>query len=167
MGGATTMDERHVIARRAAKELKNGDVVNLGIGIPTLVADYLEPDQDVVFQTENGCIGMGPLAKPGQEDLDMFNAGSALATYVPCASFFDSAMAFALIRGGHIDVVILGAMEADAKGNIANWKVPGKKISGAGGAMDLVAGAKKLIVTMNHTLSVPLILIPKKELENW
>ncbi len=144
-------DYKHVIARRATMELKDGDVVNLGIGIPTLVANHLPPGKDVVFQTENGCIGMGPLAAEGQEDPDLSNAGSALSTLMPGASLCDSATAFALIRGGHIDAVILGAMEVDEQGNLANWKVPGKKMVGPGGAMDLVSGAKKVIVTMAHT----------------
>ncbi len=143
-------DYRDVIARRAVLELTDGDVVNLGVGIPTLVVDYVG-DKDVVFQSENGCVGIGGLAAVGQEDLDMGNAGSLYATITPCSSFCDSATSFALIRGGHIDAVILGAMEVDEKGNLANWKVPGRKVAGPGGAMDLVAGTKKVIVTMEHT----------------
>lgn len=144
-------DYKEIIARRAAKELTNGDVVNLGIGIPTMVADFIDEDKNVIIQTENGCIGIGPAAPEGEEDFDLSNAGSIYATLKPGASFCDSATAFALIRGGHIDIVILGAMEVDAEGNIANWKVPGKKVAGMGGAMDLVSGAKRLIVTMGHT----------------
>lgn len=150
---------KEIIARRAARELSDGDVINLGIGIPTMVADFIEEDKNVIFQTENGCIGIGPAASEGEEDFDLANAGSIYATLKPGASFCDSATAFALIRGGHIDVVILGAMEVDEKGNIANWKVPGKKVAGMGGAMDLVSGAKRLIVTMTHTQNgVPKIL---------
>lgn len=144
-------DYKEIIARRAAKELTNGDVVNLGIGIPTMVADFIDEDKNVIIQTENGCIGIGPAAPEGKEDFDLSNAGSIYATLKPGASFCDSATAFALIRGGHIDIVILGAMEVDAEGNIANWKVPGKKVAGMGGAMDLVSGAKRLLVTMGHT----------------
>ncbi len=143
-------DFREIIAKRAAQELADGDVVNLGIGIPTMVADFIG-EKNVTFQTENGCIGIGAAAEEGKEDLDLSNAGSIYATIRPGASFCDSATAFAMIRGGHIDAVILGAMEVDAKGNIANWKVPGKKVAGMGGAMDLVSGAKKVIVTMQHT----------------
>ena len=120
-------DFREVIARRAALELRDGDVVNLGIGIPTMVADYVGEDKDVIFQTENGCIGIGPAAPEGQEDFDLSNAGSIYATLRPGAAFCDSAQAFALIRGGHIDVVILGAMEVDEQGNIANWKVQARR----------------------------------------
>ncbi len=142
-------DYRDVIARRAVLELDEGDVVNLGVGIPTLVADHVG-DKEVVFQSENGCVGIGGLAPEGEEDLDMGNAGSQYAAITACSSFCDSATSFALIRGGHIDVVILGAMEVDEKGNLANWKVPGRKVAGPGGAMDLVAGTKKVIVTMEH-----------------
>lgn len=144
-------DYKEIIARRAAKELTDGDVVNLGIGIPTMVADFIDEDRNIIIQTENGCVGIGPAAPEGEEDFDLSNAGSIYATLKPGASFCDSAMAFALIRGGHIDIVILGAMEVDSEGNIANWKVPGKKVAGMGGAMDLVSGAKRLIVTMGHT----------------
>ncbi len=144
-------DIKEIIAKRAAQELKDGDVVNLGIGIPTMVADYVDHDKDITFQTENGCVGIGPAAEEGKEDFDLSNAGSIYATLRPGASFCDSATSFALIRGGHIDAVILGAMEVDEKGNIANWKVPGKKVAGMGGAMDLVSGAKRVIVTMGHT----------------
>ena len=144
-------DFKEIIAKRAALELSDGDVVNLGIGIPTMVADFIGEDKDVIFQTENGCVGIGPAAEEGKEDFDLANAGSIYATIRPGASFCDSATAFALIRGGHIDAVILGAMEVDAKGNIANWKVPGKKVAGMGGAMDLVSGARRVIVTMQHT----------------
>lgn len=144
-------DFKEIIAKRAAQELSDGDVVNLGIGIPTMVADFIGEDKNVTFQTENGCIGIGPAVEEGKEDLDLSNAGSIYATLRPGASFCDSATAFALIRGGHIDAVILGAMEVDEKGDIANWKVPGKKVAGMGGAMDLVSGAKRVIVTMQHT----------------
>ena len=146
----TMSDYRDLIARRTVLELKDGEVVNLGVGIPTLVAEHLG-EKDIVFQSENGCVGIGGEAAEHEVDRDMGNAGSIYARTTPLSSFCDSATSFALIRGGHIDVVILGAMEVDEKGNIANWKVPGRKVAGPGGAMDLVAGTKRVIVTMEHT----------------
>jgi len=144
-------DPKVVIAERAALELKDGDCVNLGIGIPTMVADALPEDVEVILQSENGCVGIGGTAAPGEEDPYLINAGSIYAVEVPGAFYCDSATSFALIRGGHIDCTILGAMQVDEKGNLANWQVPGGKIAGMGGAMDLVAGAKRVIVTMIHT----------------
>ncbi|OON93495.1 MAG: succinyl-CoA--3-ketoacid-CoA transferase [Candidatus Epulonipiscioides saccharophilum] len=139
------------IAKRVAKELKNGDVVNLGIGLPTLVANYLDSDQDIIFHSENGFIGIGPTPPPGQEDIYIVNAGGKPVTINKEGAFFDSATSFAIIRGGHIDVSVLGALEVDEKGNLANWMIPDKLVPGMGGAMDLVVGAKKVIVAMEHT----------------
>jgi len=144
-------DIKEIIARRAAKELKDGDVVNLGIGLPTMVADFLPPGVDIVFQSENGIMGMGPTPDADKVNPDITNAGGKPVTVKKGAMFFDTATSFCIIRGGHVDVTILGALEVDEKGNIANWIVPGKMVSGIGGAMDLVVGAKKVIVTMTHT----------------
>jgi len=144
-------DIKEIIARRAAKELKDGDVVNLGIGLPTMVADYLPPDIDIVFQSENGIMGMGPAPDADKANPDITNAGGKPVTVKAGAVFFDTAASFCIIRGGHVDVTILGALEVDEKGNIANWIVPGKMVSGMGGAMDLVVGAKKVIAVMTHT----------------
>jgi len=146
-----TVDVKHFIAKRVARELKDGDVVNLGIGLPTLAADYIPEGVNLTLQAELGILGTGPSAKPGEEDYDIVNAGGAPITILPGASFFDSAMSFAVIRGGHVDATILGALQVDAEGNIANWTVPGKKVTGMGGAMDLVVGAKRVIVAMLHT----------------
>lgn len=143
--------EKDFIAKRVAKELKDGDVVNLGIGLPTLVANYVPSDIEITLQSENGFIGMGPAPKEGQEDPDLVNAGGKYSTVNPGGAFFDSADSFVIIRGGHVDVTVLGALEVDEKGNLANWMVPGKMVPGMGGAMDLVTGAKKVIVAMNHT----------------
>jgi len=145
------MDIKEIIARRAAKELKDGDVVNLGIGLPTLVADYLPAGVDIVFQSENGIMGMGPTPDAGKINPDITNAGGKPATVRTGAMFFDTAASFCIIRGGHVDATILGALEVDEKGNIANWIVPGKMVPGMGGAMDLVVGAKRVIVAMTHT----------------
>jgi len=144
------MDGREIIARRAALFFEDGDVVNLGIGMPTTVAGYVPKDVEVFFQSENGMIGMGPAPKPGEEDKDVVDAGGKFATVLPGAVCFDSAMSFALIRGGHLSATVLGAMEVDENGNLANWIIPGKMVAGMGGAMDLVAGAKKVIITMEH-----------------
>lgn len=144
-------DIKEIIARRVAKELKDGDVVNLGIGLPTMVANYLPEGVDIVLQSENGIMGMGPAAEPGKEDVDIINAGAQYVTVNPGAMYFDSAVSFGIIRGGHVDATILGALEVDKLGNLANWIVPGKMVPGMGGAMDLVVGAKKVIIAMQHT----------------
>jgi len=150
------MDEKAIIAKRIAMELHDGDLVNLGIGIPTMVADYLEPGKNVVLQCENGIIGIGPLSDTGTE---IVNAGGLSATILPGGAFFDSAMSFSIIRGGHVDLTVLGALEVDAEGSLASWIIPGKKVPGMGGAMDLVVGAKKVIIAMTHTnKGVPKIL---------
>jgi acetate CoA/acetoacetate CoA-transferase beta subunit len=143
--------EKEYIARRVAKELKDGDVVNLGIGLPTLVANYVPEDIEITLQSENGFVGMGPAPKKGEEDPYLVNAGGIFSTVNPGGAFFNSADSFVIIRGGHVDVTVLGALEVDEKGNLANWMVPGKMVPGMGGAMDLVTGAKKVIVAMNHT----------------
>lgn len=145
------MDDKNYIAKRVAKELKDGDVVNLGIGLPTLVANYIPEDIEITLQSENGFLGMGPAVEPGKEDPCLVNAGGIHVTINPGGAFFDSADSFLIIRGGHVDATVLGALEVDEKGNLANWMVPGKMVPGMGGAMDLVTGAKKVIVAMNHT----------------
>ncbi|HUI33099.1 MAG: 3-oxoacid CoA-transferase subunit B [Dysgonamonadaceae bacterium] len=142
---------RQIIAKRVALELHDGDVVNLGIGLPTLVPNYLKPDVNVILQSENGLIGMGPTPKEGEEDPNLINAGGGAISAGRGAASFDSAMSFAIIRGGHVDVSILGALQVDEKGDLANWIIPGKRTPGMGGAMDLLIGTRKVILAMEHT----------------
>lgn len=143
--------DKNGIAQRIAQELRDGYYVNLGIGIPTLVANYIPEGMDVTFQSENGLLGIGPFPEKGQADPDLINAGKQTVTILKGASFFDSAESFAMIRGGHIDLTVLGAFEVSENGNISSWKIPGKLVKGMGGAMDLVASAKNIIVAMTHT----------------
>ncbi|MGB0769764.1 MAG: CoA transferase subunit B [Flavobacteriaceae bacterium] len=145
------MLEKNGIAKRIAKEVKNGYYVNLGIGIPTLVANFVREDIEVEFQSENGILGMGPFPYEGEEDADLINAGKQTITALDGASYFDSAMSFSMIRGQHVDLTILGAMEVAENGDIANWKIPGRLVKGMGGAMDLVASAENIIVAMMHS----------------
>ena len=158
---ATNMDAKELIARRVAQEIAPGSLVNLGIGLPSLVASFLPADKGVFFQAENGVIGLGARPPEGMEDPDLTDAGGGFVTAVPGAASIDSAMSFGLIRGGHLDMTVLGGLQVDERGYLANWTIPGKMVPGMGGAMDLVAGARRVVVAMTHTAKGDPKIVPE------